>query len=87
LFSDSSRNDPASDVYALAATLYHVLTGTKPHSFLSRAPLAAPRELNPKISPELNQLLLDAMAPMPSKRVPTAAAFAERLEALTIQAT
>lgn len=84
LFSDSSKNNPASDVYALGATLYHVLTGTKPQSFLSRTPLAAPHELNPKLSPELGRLLLDAMEPMPAKRIPTAAAFAERLEALTV---
>ncbi|HEY9766076.1 MAG TPA: protein kinase [Chroococcales cyanobacterium] len=82
LFSGASKVNPASDVYSLGATLYHVLTGSKPNGFLSRQPLIPPGELNPKISNELAACILDAMQAMPSKRIPTAAALAERLESL-----
>jgi eukaryotic-like serine/threonine-protein kinase len=54
-----SGTDPRSDQYALAATLYHLLTATQPPDALTRAaarinedpdPLVSANQLNPQIS-------------------------------------
>jgi serine/threonine protein kinase len=62
--------DARSDLYSLGATLYQLLTATQPHDTLKRAldiwggkpdPLPNPIELNPKIPPYFNQILLKSM--------------------------
>lgn len=76
--------DPRSDLYALAATLYHLLTGVTPPDALSRAsaligqlpnPLRPADELNPLISPEVASVLQNAMAQHPNQRPASAAAM------------
>jgi len=54
-----------TDIYALAATLYSLLTGVVPVSALDResgTPLEQPKRLNPKISDQINQAILKGMA-------------------------
>src|SRR5215813_10366566 len=62
---------PQSDIYALGATLYHLLTGVKPADSLERAsavanserdPLQPARELNQLVDPALSAVLDKAMA-------------------------
>jgi parallel beta-helix repeat protein len=62
--------DPSSDLYALAATLYHLLTGTPPPDALTRAaarlsdqpdPLKPAREINPLIPADVSAILHQAM--------------------------
>jgi serine/threonine-protein kinase len=83
------RGDQRSDVYALGAMLYEMLTGQPP--FTGPSPLAvmnervvtdpAPvRELNPEISPELEEILFRALARDPRRRYATAAEMAWELE-------
>jgi serine/threonine protein kinase len=59
-----------SDIYALGATLYHLLTNDLPVDAYNRAlriwagepdPLPSPRELNPNIPPEISDILLKSM--------------------------
>ena len=79
---------PQSDIYALGATLYHLLTGTKPPDAVSRAaalvgskpnPLRPANELNEVVGVELAAILNRAMAQNPDERYASAAEFREVL--------
>jgi serine/threonine protein kinase len=79
---------PQSDIYALGATLYHLLTGTKPPDAVSRAaalvgskpnPLRPANEVNRAIGAELAAILNRAMAQNPDERYASAAEFREVL--------
>jgi serine/threonine-protein kinase len=83
------RGDQRSDVYTLGAILYEMLTGQPP--FTGSNPLAVmnerllidplpARELNPEISPALEEILFRALARDPRRRYATAAEMAWELE-------
>jgi serine/threonine protein kinase len=68
---------PQSDIYALGATLYHLLTGVKPPDALARAtalvsarpnPLKPANEINSAVGLELAEILTRAMAQNPDER-------------------
>lgn len=76
--------DPRSDLYSLAATLYHLMTGTPPEDALTRAtavlngnpdPLRAPGSINPQISAPISDVLMNAMALNANFRPSSAAAM------------
>jgi serine/threonine protein kinase len=82
---------PQSDIYALGATLYHLLTGIKPPDALARAaalanskpdPLARADDLQPIIGSELSAVLDKALALDAADRFQTAKAFRESLRGL-----
>lgn len=68
--------DTYSDVYALGATLYNLLTNVIPPESIdiahSGAKLVPPRHLNPQISLSVEQVVLTAMQLDPQLRFPTA---------------
>jgi outer membrane protein assembly factor BamB/tRNA A-37 threonylcarbamoyl transferase component Bud32 len=71
---------PAGDIYALGATLHHLLTGRDPRieppfSFAER-PIS---ELNPLVSPELEEVINISLQYDPKDRYPTASAMKEAL--------
>jgi len=78
------RFGPFTDIYALAATLYHVVTGRMPTDATDRAtgaPLPPPRDLNPAVSQGVSDAILWAMAIRVDRRPQTASAFVAALRA------
>ena len=74
--------DPRSDLYSLAATLYHLVTGYTPHDALARAaavvegepdPLVPANEVSPQVLPAVAAVLTRAMALKRDHRPATAA--------------
>ncbi len=80
---DDSHTDARTDLYALGATIYHLLTNTAPaeakQRFLRPDILQRPTTLNPGISPTVEQAVLNAMAMHPDDRPTNIAEFREQL--------
>lgn len=75
--------DYYTDVYALAATLYFMLTKTKPVSAKKRASgerLASAKELNPAVSQPINEAIEQGMALDPAGRPATIEQWLELLK-------
>jgi serine/threonine protein kinase len=80
--------DPRSDLYALAATLYHLVTGTKPPDALTRAaamvngeadPLEPANQLNTSVRPDFAGVLKRALAQGRDQRYASAAEMRKAL--------
>jgi len=72
----SGRVEPASDVYSLGATMFHLLTGSDPQDNpllifdFSKNP--RPRQIAPSISSEMEQILMRSVEYKPEDRFRTA---------------
>ncbi len=82
------RGEPvttATDVYALGAILYELLTGRRPHQFPRRSPAEIERIVcdidpdPPRLGGELDAILLRALQKEPARRYPSAEALLEDL--------
>lgn len=80
---DTGHTDVRSDVYALGATLYHLLTNTAPvearERFLQPNVMPAMIELNPEISPRTERAIAWAMNLHPEERPQSIEAFQNAL--------
>jgi hypothetical protein len=77
--------DPRSDVYAMGAVLYALLTGVTPPDSVDlmtgAASLAPARQLNPLISPDMDRLIQQSMQGNRNARLPDMRAFSNALAA------
>jgi tetratricopeptide (TPR) repeat protein/predicted Ser/Thr protein kinase len=84
--------DQRTDIYGAGAVLYEMATGRRPFpesrgsqliaAILNQAP-EAPREVNPKISPTLERVILKALEKESRRRYPSAGELLEDLERLS----
>ncbi len=76
--------DTRSDLYALAATMHHLLTNCDPRN---EPPFAYPavRSLNPTLSPDIERVLNRALALDPNQRYQTSAAMRRIVDAILVQ--
>jgi serine/threonine protein kinase len=85
----SANAVPQSDLYSLGVVLYQMLTGKVPFDdpspmsvalkHLNEAPVP-PRQYNPQISPDVEKVVLKALAKYPEDRYPNGEALARALE-------
>lgn len=81
-YDKAAQLTPAADVYALAATLYHLLGGQAPldaRRRLKGEKLSGLRALNPTVAPEVEQAIFKALHLDLKKRTATMHQFMEEL--------
>lgn len=81
---NSHRTSLRTDVFSLAATLYHLLTNEKPPTATDRMstrpdPLSRPRDINPAISRHVSEAIVKGMSLAQNERFVNATEFKQAL--------
>ena len=88
-YAATGLTGPWSDVYALGATLYQLLTGQVPQTAVERitgvSPMPRPHALNPLVTPGTDATIMRALELKPANRFQTVMEFAAKMmEALQL---
>lgn len=70
------KPEPRSDIYALGATIHHLLTGRRPDDFV----FPSFEELGVRVSKEIEQVLVEALMWNPEERIATASEMQGKLK-------
>ena len=66
----ANQRGAVSDLFSLGAVMYHTLTGRLPretiHELLTSAPITRPRQFNPSIPSELDELIMELLVDDPT---------------------
>jgi eukaryotic-like serine/threonine-protein kinase len=91
-FADRRSDSPASDVWAIGATLYMLLTDRLPldiqtgSTFRAKqmldTPIVSPSNINPEVNYHLDAIVMKALTKQADNRYPDAQTFLEDLESL-----
>jgi eukaryotic-like serine/threonine-protein kinase len=80
----AGKVEPASDVYSLGATMFHLLTGNdpqdKPLMIFDFTKNPKPRQINPLITAEMEMMICCAVEDKPENRYTSARAFGHELK-------
>jgi chitodextrinase len=79
--AQSGQFDQRTDVYALGVSLYHLLIGQPPPV----GSVPTPRAVKPDLSPDVEKVMLKAMAQYPDQRFQSAAEFSYALNAALLR--
>ena len=82
-YSSAGRLDPRTDIYGLAATLYHLITGVPPLPALDRTSgfdLPAPHLVEPKVGEALSRAIQQGLSMRMDERPASVAAFAQLIQ-------
>jgi len=84
----ANQRGAVSDLFSVGAVLYHVIAGRLPrstiHELLTSSPIVRPRQHNPAVPLQLDELVMELLRDDPLDRLPTAAALQARLAGLTV---
>ena len=84
------KRSPGTDIYALCATMYHLLTKQPPPDSIARYPkdiLIPPRQIVPNLNPQLEQIILTGMARDLAQRFSSAVELLQALNSIDYKPT
>jgi serine/threonine protein kinase len=85
----ANQRGAVSDLFSVGAVIYHAVTGRLPRptiqALLTSAPVTRPRQFNPLVPPELDELIMQLLVNEPGHRLESASELQKRLQVMLSQ--